>query len=243
MKESVDFKDFWDKMARPVHAHSSEVWYDRYAQEILGFLSGSKSIVDAGCGSGEILLRVAPFFMKVCALDYSQSMLEKAREKLAAGGIFHVDLFCDNITNIGKHCDGPVDAIYSNGVIQYLSQPELDQFVAECKKILQSNGKIILLNIPNINNRILFMLGFYKHEKPVSFFRILKGLPGLWLTILRFKIKHRFQKYDDGIGNWFSIDQMKTVGAQHGFEVQIYGASVVDYYYRFHAVLTIEDKV
>jgi ubiquinone/menaquinone biosynthesis C-methylase UbiE len=111
MKQSVDFKGFWDKMGSPVHAHSTDVWYDRYAQEILGFLSGSKSVVDAGCGSGEILLRIAPLFMKVWALDYSKSMLEKAREKLTAGGIFHVDFFWVNFTNIGKHCDGTVDGI------------------------------------------------------------------------------------------------------------------------------------
>ena len=241
--KSADFKDFWDKMAAPAHAHSSDFWFDRYGREIMFYLTGAETVVDAGCGSGEILMRIAPHFKKVIAIDYSESMLNTARRKMVESQINHVDLFCDNISQIESYCTQPVDAIFSNGVIQYLSQDDLDEFVSACKRVLKPGGKLILFNIPNVNNRILFMLGFYKHEKRVTFYRVLKGFPRLWLRILRFKITNGFKKYNDGIGNWFSIEQMKKIGLKHGLGVQIYGSSVVNYYYRFHVVLTDDQNV
>ena len=232
------FKDFWDKMQHPAHAHTSDEWFDRYAKEILFFLNGAKSIADAGCGSGEILIRVAPHFQKVFALDFSESMLNQAKEKVAGRGLSHVELSCDNILNIHRHCPQPVDAVYSNGVVQYLQHEELEDFISHCKEILNADGKIILLNIPNVNSRILFLLGFFRHEEAVSFFRIVRGLAKLSLLMLQAKWRNPRKKFDDGIGNWFSIAEIKRMGMTHGFSVDIYGTSVVNYYYRFHAILS-----
>ncbi len=230
-------------MDSPVHAHSSSAWFDRYALEIRMFLSGAESLVDAGCGSGEILERIAGDFPKVTAIDYSPSMLERARARMESRGYAHVRLFCDNITAIAKYCDEPVDAIYSSAVVQYLSPTELDQFLVSCARILKPGGRVVLLNIPNINCRTLFLLGFYKHERPVPFFRFLKGLPGLWMKMVRYWISNGFRKYDDGIGNWFSIDEIRKRAVTHSFNAEIYGASAVEYHYRFHAVLTLDSSV
>lgn len=225
-------------MAGPAHAHGSEYWFDRYASEILLYLSGAETIVDAGCGSGEILMRIAPRFKKVVAIDYSASMLEQARKRMAETGHAHVQLFCDNVTEIHKYCNERFDAIYCNGVIQYLDEVELDVFLQRAWKVLKPGGRLILLNVPNSNCRVLFMLGFYKHEKRVSFLRVLKGLPRLWLRMIGFAIQNRFRKYDDGIGNWFSIEMINTTALSHGFTSEIYGSAAVNYYYRFHAILT-----
>lgn len=200
-------------------------------------------MVDAGCGSGEVLARIAGDFPKVIAIDYSESMLAKARARMAERQHTHVSLFSDNITAIASYCPEPVDAVYSNGVVQYLSRDELDRFVASCARVLNPGGKVVLLNIPNTNCRTLFLLGFYKHQDRIPFFRFLKGLPGLWAKIVWFRVRNGFRKYDDGIGNWFSIEEVLQCGAKHSFDVEIYGASVVEYHYRFHAVLTMPPRV
>lgn len=237
---SNEFKKFWDTMVTPSHAHASDKWFDRYAREILSYISGARTVVDAGCGSGEILVRIAPYCDKITGIDYSQSMLSRASEKVSSAGYAHVKLFCDNIINLDRYCRDPVDAIYCNGVVQYLSPAEMQTFLTRCKNILKADGKLIVLNIPNINSRILFMLGYYKHEKKISFFHVLNGLPRLWWKMMLFKVRNKWRNYDDGVGNWFSIEQIREVARLNDLNVAIYGASVVNYYYRFHAVFTLK---
>ena len=235
--ESKEFKTFWEGQKSPVHAHSNDYWFDRYAEEILFFLRGRKVIVDAGCGSGEILERIAPHFEKITAIDYSSSMLALAQEKMKNRNPQLVSFACDSITNIKEHCQAPVDGIFSNGVIQYLSNAELIKFIESSSDLLRTDGMLLLFNVPNRNSRLLFMLGFYKHEKYVSFFKVLKGLFGLGFKILADKVRNGFRSYPDGIGNWYTMDQLKKLGAEKGFTVEIYGSTIVNYYYRFHAIL------
>ncbi len=235
--KSSDFKDFWDNQVTPVHAHDSAAWYDRYAEEVLFYLKDCKVIADSGCGSGEILERILPYFEKIYALDYSSSMIEKAEEKITIKDQKKVEFFCNNMNDIDKLGFTSLDAIYNNGVIQYLSNEELNNFVISSRRVLKESGKLILLNIPNINSRMLFLLGFYKLEKEVTFFSVLKGFFHLSFKMLIFKMKNRFIRFDDGIGNWYSVAQLQSIGTDHGFKVSIYGSSTINYYYRFHAVL------
>jgi ubiquinone/menaquinone biosynthesis C-methylase UbiE len=235
--ESNDFRKFWDHQISPAHAHVEDAWFDRYAEEVMFFLHGKRIIADAGCGSGEILERIAASFDKIYAIDYSSTMLEKAKERIAKRNIAHVEFACDTIVNVATHCKSKVDAIYSNGVIQYLSETEFRNFLKASSGILNNDGNLILLNIPNRNARTLFMLGFYKHEKYVPFYKIVKGLVGLWLKIFISRLRNGFKSYDDGIGNWYTIDQLKKYGTEYGYSVSIYGSAAVEYYYRFHAIL------
>jgi ubiquinone/menaquinone biosynthesis C-methylase UbiE len=237
---SSDFKDFWDKKQDPSHAHSSSAWFDRYAEEIMSYIAGAKSVVDAGCGSGELLERIGKHCSNVIGIDYSQSMLDMARKRLSESGLNNVELFCDSVTAIDKYCQKKVDAVYSNGVVQYLSSDELEEFMKGCRTVLNPGGRVALLSVPNINCRTLFLLGFYKHEEPIAFSRFLKGLPGLWWKTFSYRLRHG-RRFDDGIGNWFSIQQVKQMAERHSFNVAIYGTSIVRYNYRFHAILTMQE--
>jgi len=232
--ESKEFKEFWESQTTPLHAHAQEKWFDRYASEIRNYLPQQGIIVDAGCGSGEILLRLLPQYKKIVGIDYSQSMLDQTRMKV--GNSAFVELHCGSITQIKSYCAEEVDAIYCNGVIQYLSKEELLKFVKDSLDVLSPSGSLLLLQIPNINCRTLFRLGFYRHESKVPFSSILKGMISLFAKDLINLIKGR--KSDDGIGNWYSMEEMKQLAASLGATAEVYGSAFVNYYYRFHVVIT-----
>jgi ubiquinone/menaquinone biosynthesis C-methylase UbiE len=56
-------------------------------------LQGCETVVDAGCGNAEILVELAPSFLTMYGVDYSTSMLEKAKKRISGKGITNVQLF------------------------------------------------------------------------------------------------------------------------------------------------------
>lgn len=233
--ERNQFKDFWESQTTPLHAHKQELWYDRYAQEIKNFLPEQGVVVDAGCGSGEILERLSRYYRKMIGVDYSESMLTQAKQKKYEN---QVVFFNDSIINIKTFCAYPVDAIYCNGVVQYLSHEEFAHFIADSLSLLSNKGKLIILQIPNVNCRTLFRLGFYQHEKAISFNRILKGMISLTLRDLINFLKTGSTKMEDGIGNWYSIEEVRELVRPLGASVEVHGSVFVNYSYRFHVVIS-----
>ena len=67
-------------------------WLEFTEQMITEFLPGRKKVLDVGCGTGEILLRLAKNGFEASGVDLSNDMLTVAHEKLEKEG-FHVPLF------------------------------------------------------------------------------------------------------------------------------------------------------
>jgi ubiquinone/menaquinone biosynthesis C-methylase UbiE len=233
--KSSDFKAFWQAQTQPLHAHAEDQWFDRYAFEIKQYLPSEGIVVDAGCGSGEILMRLSPYYKKMIGIDYSDSMLERAKQRNYSNP---VDFFGSSVVKIKSICPSLVDAIYCNGVVQYLSHQELSQFIADSLSILPTGGSLVILQVPNVNCRTLFRLGFYRHESKVSFVRILKGIVSLFFYDLLQFVRSGSTYVDDGIGNWFSIEEMRLMAKRAGGHAEIYGSNSVNYYYRFHVVIS-----
>lgn len=76
---------FWDKMARQYAAEpiADMVGYDRTLSCLQGWLSHTHRVLEIGCGTGTIALRLAPLVASYLATDVSAHMVAIAREKLA----------------------------------------------------------------------------------------------------------------------------------------------------------------
>ncbi|MGZ4611181.1 MAG: class I SAM-dependent methyltransferase [Actinomycetes bacterium] len=93
-----------------------------------------ESIVDLGCGSGELTAAIAARGAHVVGVDSSPEMLDRARERfphlelrLADGHEFDVDR--------------PVDAVFSNAALHWMTDP--DAVVAAVRSALRDGGRFV----------------------------------------------------------------------------------------------------
>lgn len=75
---------FWDRLAvsyaaRPV---ADPAAFDRKIEVMKAHLGPGAVVVDVGCGTGSLALRLAPFAREVHGVDYSSEMIRIARGKL-----------------------------------------------------------------------------------------------------------------------------------------------------------------
>lgn len=83
-------KRFWETQVVSRHRDDSDEFYRLKAREHAALLSEkdrSVGIVDLGCGAGELLAHFARYATVEAALDYSESMLDRARQRLDGRGI------------------------------------------------------------------------------------------------------------------------------------------------------------
>jgi len=108
--------DTYDRVADP-----QEEW----GREVLArlVLEGDETVLDAGCGSGRVtrlLLERLPRG-RVIGVDASPSMIERARENLAAGGD-RVELRVGDLLQLEP--DPPADAVFSNATFHWILDHE-----------------------------------------------------------------------------------------------------------------------
>ena len=117
VSEPVD----WD--ARTYHevAAPQEEW----GREVLARLElrGDETVLDAGCGSGRVTALICERLPdgRVIGVDGSPSMIEHARENLAAYGD-RVELHVSDLLEL--ELDSPADAIFSNAVFHWILDHE-----------------------------------------------------------------------------------------------------------------------
>lgn len=238
-KEQLVFekwKSHWENTSDPGPPIDSPEWYDDYVAELKSFLIGAQTIVDTGCGNGEVLTRLTTQFEKIIGIDYSPAMILSAKELIASKHIKNIDFYATNLCNIRQIIKHPVDIIYNSQVVQFLDSETLLSFFKEAKTCLKPGGQLVLLNILNKDEQDRYSIGFHKNK--------IGGLAYL-IRILRYKawaLRQSFgkdpllDKYS--IGYWYTHDEIKTLAKQTGFNVRIENSKLTGFGYRFHAVLS-----
>lgn len=89
---------FWGQQSASLNRESGDEFYRKKAQEhrdIIGDLDANAGILDLGCGAGELLEHLIPLAKVSAGLDYSQLMLDAARERL--NGRFNLELLSADV--------------------------------------------------------------------------------------------------------------------------------------------------
>ena len=237
-----DWQSYWSKMDNPAHALSSEKDYMNYAEEILFYLKGSDSVIDTGCGSGEILSLISGNFQKLIGLDFSESMIKEAKQNIEKKGGQNVQLMVADMKDITTIVNEKVDCIYNNGVVQYLSVSELSDFCTNAKSLLNDGGKFVFMNVPSEYEKDLFAIEYFQNYKKRSF-------PSMFRNYQRFRfwaVRQKMLKgkdYDGGLGTWFTREDFNKIAQKCGMSVEFRRSMFFEYGYRFHVIMTMKKVV
>jgi trans-aconitate 2-methyltransferase len=111
----------------------------RWAEAVLDRLPlrGDETVLDAGCGSGNVTLRLLERVPRgrVIAVDGSPEMVDLARETLGAGAAVR-------LTDLEElELDEPVDAIFSNAVFHWID--DHDGLFARLFAALRPGGRLV----------------------------------------------------------------------------------------------------
>jgi trans-aconitate 2-methyltransferase len=120
--------DVYDRVSDPQVEWSREV-VARLAPQ------PGETILDAGCGSGRVTEELVDAGARVVAVDASEAMVEKTREKLGD----RVDARVADLAEL--ELEEPVDAVFSNAVFHWL--PDHERLFARMFAALKPGGRLV----------------------------------------------------------------------------------------------------
>ena len=219
-------KTYWGNKTHGLHRVRSEDWLKKYAEEMLAIIPRRGTLFDVGCGSCEVTSYLAPHFEKVYGIDFSDSMLQAARQRIGSLGIVNIELLKGTMTNFPVVGRTP-DVILSYAVVQYLGAAEFRGHLAACRSFLDKDGVVCVGLVPD------------PERKDAYFRRVFPDRSNMRrrIDLIRRRITRYLQNDPvwDGIGNWYSHADIEEFAADAGFEAKLHNSRYADY--RFHAVL------
>ncbi|MEH2322526.1 MAG: methyltransferase domain-containing protein [Nostoc sp.] len=110
------------------------VW--QYGEDLLQLLNPQpgESILDLGCGTGQLTEKIAQAGAEVMGVDHAPAMIEKARENYP-----HIRFDVADARNF--QVDKPLDAVFSNAVLHWVKQA--DSAIASIHQSLKPGGRFV----------------------------------------------------------------------------------------------------
>ena len=96
-------------------------------------------VLDVGAGTGRHAIRLAAAGARVTAIDFSEEMLAKAREKAGGGS---VEWVLHDVNTPLPFAGGTFDRVLSALVLEHIELPRLRPFFAELGRACRAEGRI-----------------------------------------------------------------------------------------------------
>ena len=145
---------FYDSITQLLSFGRWEKWQSRALEDISG-----KKILEIGVGPGSLLLTMAKRGFKVTGIELQYNMAYEARKRVKQAG-FDIDILHQPVYHL-PFKDEIFDCIVLTFVLAEIA--DLDRAIAEMKRVLKREGKIIIIagGMPQDKNliaKILFKL-------------------------------------------------------------------------------------
>jgi ubiquinone/menaquinone biosynthesis C-methylase UbiE len=228
---SSSMQKYWSTRIDGEHRYSGEEWFQKYASELLAMLPCRGTLLDVGCGSCQVTTYLAPEFEQVYALDFSESMLAAARQRVESSGVTNIKLLSGTAQKFPSAL-ARADVILTNAVVQYLTHADFCRHLQECRRILSQNGVICVALVPDMARKKTYYYGYFS---PHHFGRLRSFRSWIYLTRRRAKGYLLNDLRWDGIGNWFYQADIEKAATEAGFQVEFRNSWFSEY--RFHALL------
>ncbi len=149
MLDNKDF-DMWAKdYDKSVEASSKEYPFDGYYEVLTRVYNlveekKDKKILDVGFGTGLLTGKFYEAGAEIYGMDFSQSMIDIAKEKMPKGVFLQGD-FNNGVPEQWR--DLTFDYIVSSYAIHHLTDDKKVEFIGELKNLLREAGKIIIADV------------------------------------------------------------------------------------------------
>ena len=140
-EQRIEFAHAWVEHRKESAAIHSVSLYPH----IINTISPSKGgkILDLGCGSGELCLRIREALtpLELTGIDINAHLLERFRESYGQG----VNLYCQDIASTYPIATESVDGLVCSNVVMHLSDPECQSVCNEISRVLSPRGVAALV--------------------------------------------------------------------------------------------------
>ncbi|MHA1626647.1 MAG: corrinoid protein-associated methyltransferase CpaM [Candidatus Asgardarchaeia archaeon] len=118
---------------------------DEIYNRLASYIEEGQRVLDVGCGTGALTVRVAKKRAKVKGIDVNPQMLEIARKRVHKGGLdYRVELLEMGVAELGKEDSESYDAVMSCLCFSELTDDELKYTLKEIKRILKPGGLLLV---------------------------------------------------------------------------------------------------
>ena len=130
---------------QPIPAEEMREWVEETVKSILAL--GPREVLEIGCGTGLLLLRIAPTCTRYVGTDFSGAVLQRIREQVAqsgasSGGVTLCERPADNFDGWEPQS---FDTVILNSVVQYFpSVAYLTGVLENALRLLKPRGKIFV---------------------------------------------------------------------------------------------------
>ncbi|MGA2596480.1 MAG: class I SAM-dependent methyltransferase [Bryobacteraceae bacterium] len=218
-RRSVDWAEFWQNQTSALHQATSEqlVRYSRELALLFAELS-PRSVLDLGCGDGELYDSLGFDRVSYRGVDMSQSMLDVFQREHPG-----TELICRNALDYLD--DSTYDLVFSNAMVQFLNREQMRHFFENVKRMMHADSVFVCASIPCSLNRYAYI-----SRQLVQPYR--KNRKMVLATAAR-----RALGLGDTMGCWYSPAEIKEMAVETGFVCNLYGS--MHNMFRFHAVLEL----
>ncbi len=144
------------------------------------------SIIELGCGSGRWLIALHKMFKNLVGVDFSDNLLEVAKNEIKKRKIKNISLVKKNVMEISK--DKRFDVVYLSGVTQYLNDKDFVSILKKIKKIAGEDSIIITRDTLTKGREMRGTKQIYRNKK--EFIKIFE--------VHNFKLEYSFRANDLG---------------------------------------------
>jgi len=133
-----------------------------YVIEIIKDRKQTKSILDVGCGTGDLVCDLAKQGINSTGVDFAQDMIALALNNVKEEQLEKAHFECCSIFDFDFSKQN-FDVISANGFIEYISQDELSEFFDIVYDALALNGSFVVGSRNRLFN--LFSLNTFTHKE------------------------------------------------------------------------------
>jgi ubiquinone/menaquinone biosynthesis C-methylase UbiE len=168
----------------PIPADQMQEWVDLTVQEILSWRP--REILEIGCGSGLLLLRIARGVTRYVGTDFAPAVLGKLKQQmLEIGGEWNgVTLLERPAVNFEGFDDDSFDTVILNSVLQHFPSADyLTKTLEGACRVVKPGGRIFVGDVRNLALLDLYAASVELHQAP----------PDMMLVELRQRVFRRIE--------------------------------------------------
>jgi ubiquinone/menaquinone biosynthesis C-methylase UbiE len=141
----MDWKSFWD---RPHQLYSGQkhlaAHYRRIADDMISVIPGPQArVLDYGCGEALDAARVASHCRELMLFE----AVDGPRRSVASRFQGAPGIVVLGPAELANRPDNSVDLVIVNSVLQYLSDAQLDELIANARRVLAPQGRFIIADV------------------------------------------------------------------------------------------------